>query len=59
MACCGRGKPSRRRGFIPNSKLCPKCGWVLNQVHKYNSSRQEMVVYQQCSNKLCKFKKIQ
>lgn len=57
MACCGRGKPRKRRTMVHNSKLCPKCGWMLNSAHKYNAAKQAMVVYQVCSNKQCKFRK--
>jgi len=47
MACCGRGnKPLK-----PNGKVCPKCGWVMNRIHKYDSKTRLVSKYWLCSNK--------
>jgi hypothetical protein len=48
MACCGRGK---RKPAKPNGKVCPRCGWVMNRVHKYDTNQRKVVRYFLCSNK--------
>lgn len=48
MACCGQGK---KKGFRTNGKICPKCGWLMNRVHKYNSTERQLEKYWICSNR--------
>jgi hypothetical protein len=48
MACCGRGK---RKAPKPNGKLCPRCGWAMYRVHKYDTTTRSVTKYFQCSNK--------
>lgn len=51
MGCCGRGK---RKPARTNGKVCPKCGWVMNRVHKYDSQTKQVAKYWLCSNKAYK-----
>lgn len=48
MGCCG----GKRKPFRTNGKLCPRCGWVMNRVHKYNSETRKVEKYWLCSNKV-------
>jgi hypothetical protein len=47
MACCG----NKRKPFRTNGKVCPRCGWVMNRVHKYDTNSRTVVKYWLCSNK--------
>jgi hypothetical protein len=49
MACCGNGKV--RSGTRPNGKICPKCGWIMHRVHKYDNAKKQVYKYFQCTNK--------
>lgn len=53
MGCCGRNKKVVPK---PNKRLCPRCGWVLNLVHKYDNRQKIVDRNYLCSNKLCGFK---
>lgn len=48
MPCCGKGKRNPAR---PNGKVCPKCGWAMHRVHKYDTQTKQVVKYWNCSNK--------
>ena len=60
MACCGKSKNNKlqkqgntvgSQGAKWNGKVCPKCGWVMNRVHKYNQAIREMTKQWICPNK--------
>lgn len=46
MGCCGK----KRKAVRTNGKLCPKCGWVMNRVHKFNPQTKTIEKYYQCTN---------
>lgn len=47
MGCCGQGrKPAK-----PNGRVCPKCGFVMNRIHKFSPVTKSMLRYWACPNK--------
>lgn len=48
MACCGQGQ---RKPLKSNGRICPKCGWAMYRVHKYDTNTRQVVKYWICSNK--------
>jgi len=58
MACCGKSKNKKlqkqragSQGVKWNGKVCPKCGWVMNRVHKYDQTTKSMTKQWICPNK--------
>jgi hypothetical protein len=47
MGCCG----NKRKPFRTNGKVCPRCGWVMNKVNKYDTTTRSATRYWFCSNK--------
>ena len=71
MVCCGKNKKpvrsnkqpvkSHRKPVRTNRKICPRCKWIMNRVHKYDTSKKKVIKYWLCSNKsynkqACNFK---
>ena len=57
MACCGRNKNPKKKptGVVKwNGKVCPKCGWVMTRVHKYDQTTRTMTKQWICPNKSVK-----
>ena len=62
MACCGnnrkpvrsnqnRAKNQVRSQIRTSRKTCPRCGWIMNRVHKYDTNKKAVIKYWLCSNK--------
>lgn len=47
MACCG----GKRKPMRSNGKVCPRCGWIMNRVHKYDTQQRKVIKYFLCSSK--------
>lgn len=52
MPCCS----GARKGTRTNGKICPRCGWVMHRIHKYNTAKKQVDKYWLCSNKAFKGK---
>jgi len=53
MACgCGKAKPKAK----PNGKVCSKCGWAMQRLHKYDPATKQTLRWYICSNPNCRYK---